>query len=91
MYVCICRAVNEKRIAGAVSDGATTLKDLRERTGLGTGCGKCVPQAYQLLRDALDRRRSPAARHEVAVKLIMPRRSRESNAEALLNLFETNS
>lgn len=68
MYVCICRAVTERRIAQAVGQGATTLKDLRERTGLGTGCGKCVPQAYELLRDTLERRRSPAAHHGVAVK-----------------------
>ena len=68
MYVCICKAVSEKRVARAVAEGATTLKDLRETTGLGTGCGKCVPQAYQQLRDALDRRHSPAAHHEVAVK-----------------------
>lgn len=68
MYVCICRAVSDKRIAQAVGQGATTLKDLRERTGLGTCCGKCVPQAYALLRDTLERRRSPAAHHEVAVK-----------------------
>jgi len=68
MYVCVCKAVTEKRIARAVDEGATTLKDLREATGLGTGCGKCVPLAYQQLRDALDRRDSPAAHHEVAVK-----------------------
>lgn len=68
MYVCICRAVSERRIARAVDEGATTLKELREHTGLGTCCGKCVPQAYQLLRDTLARRHSPAAHHEVAVK-----------------------
>jgi len=68
MYVCICKAVSERKIASAVSEGATTLKDLREATGLGTGCGKCVPQAYQLLRDTLEQRHSPAAHHEVAVK-----------------------
>jgi bacterioferritin-associated ferredoxin len=68
MYVCICKAVSEKRIARAVAEGATTLKDLRDSTGLGTNCGKCVPQAYQQLRDALERRHSPAAHHEIAVK-----------------------
>ena len=68
MYVCICKAVSEKRIARAVAEGATTLKDLRERTQLGSNCGKCVPQAYQLLRDTLERRASPAAHHEVAIK-----------------------
>lgn len=68
MYVCICRAVTDKRIVQAVGQGATTLKDLRERTQLGTCCGKCVPQAYQLLKDALERRQSPAAHQEVAVR-----------------------
>ncbi len=68
MYVCICKAVSEKRIVKAVDEGATTLKDLREATGLGTGCGKCVPQAYQQLREVLELRHSPAARHEIAVK-----------------------
>jgi len=68
MYICICKAVSDKRIARAVADGATTLKDLRDVTGLGTGCGKCVPVAYQQLREALDARHSPAAHHEIAVK-----------------------
>ncbi|MGH8442743.1 MAG: bacterioferritin-associated ferredoxin [Nevskiaceae bacterium] len=68
MYICICRAVSEKKILRAVGEGATTLSDLRERTGLGTGCGKCVPQAYQLLRETLESRQSPAAHHEVATK-----------------------
>jgi bacterioferritin-associated ferredoxin len=68
MYICICKAVSDRRIAGAVAAGATTLKDLREATGLGSGCGKCVPQAYQQLREALERRQSPAAHHEIAVK-----------------------
>ena len=68
MYVCICKAVSERRITRAVAEGATTLKELREATGLGTGCGKCVPQAYQQLRDALEQRHSPAAHHEIATK-----------------------
>jgi bacterioferritin-associated ferredoxin len=68
MYLCICKAVSEKRIGGLVAQGATTLRDLREATGLGSGCGKCVPQAYQLLREVLERRHSPAARREIAGK-----------------------
>jgi bacterioferritin-associated ferredoxin len=68
MYVCICKAVSERRITRAIAEGVTTLKELREHTGLGTQCGKCVPQAYQVLRDTLERRHSPAAHHEIAVK-----------------------
>ena len=66
MYICVCKAVSERRMAGAIAEGAITLKDLRERTGLGTGCGKCVPQAYQFLRETLEKRHSPAAHHEIA-------------------------
>lgn len=82
MYICICKAVTDKRIARAVGEGATTLKDLRERTGLGSGCGKCVPQAYRLLRDALDTGHSPAAHHEIALSAAGndAGRNRESNA-----------
>jgi len=68
MYICVCKAVSDGRIRKAVGEGVTTLKDLRERTGLGTNCGKCVPQAYGLLRDALNARHSPAAHHEVATR-----------------------
>ena len=68
MYVCICRAVTGRRIVKAVAEGATTLKDLRSCTGLGTGCGKCVPQAYQLLRETLEQRHSPGAHHEIVAK-----------------------
>lgn len=68
MYICVCKAVSERRIGKAVEAGAVTLKDLREATGLGTGCGKCVPAAYQHLRELLDARHSPAAHHEIAVK-----------------------
>ena len=66
MYICVCKAVSERRIVGAIGEGAVTLKDLRERTGLGTGCGKCVPHAYQFLREALEQRHAPAAHHEIA-------------------------
>jgi bacterioferritin-associated ferredoxin len=68
MYICICKAVTESRIRSCVAAGATSLRDLRERTALGTGCGKCVPQAYQYLRETLDREHSPAAHHEIATR-----------------------
>lgn len=68
MYVCICKAVSESRIRKAVDEGATTLRDLRDRTALGTNCGKCVPQAYELLRETLAARASPADSHELATR-----------------------
>lgn len=68
MYVCICKAVSDRRIRRAVGEGATTLRELRECTGLGTNCGKCVPQAYALLRDSLAEKNTPADSHELATR-----------------------
>lgn len=68
MYICICKAVSDRRIRRAVEEGATTLRELRERTGLGTNCGKCVPQAYALLRDTLAEKNTSADSHEIATR-----------------------
>lgn len=68
MYICICKAVTESRVRRCVGDGATTLKDVVRATSLGTGCGKCVPQAYEFLRDELERCDSPAAHQAVATQ-----------------------
>lgn len=53
MYVCVCKAVNERAVRRAVrEDGVISLRELVRRTGLGTGCGKCVPDARRLLDEA---------------------------------------
>ena len=49
MYVCLCNPVSDKQIAQAARDGACCVRDLRERLGVGTGCGKCVPTARAVL------------------------------------------
>ncbi len=55
MYICVCKAVTDKRIVRSVDEGVRRLKDLKEMTGLGSCCGKCVPDARRLLTDALAR------------------------------------
>jgi bacterioferritin-associated ferredoxin len=55
MYVCVCKAVSDKRIERSVAQGVVTLKQLRDHTGLGSCCGKCVPEARRSLSDALAR------------------------------------
>jgi bacterioferritin-associated ferredoxin len=49
MIVCICKAVSDKRIRNAAKDGVTTLRELSRELGVGTCCGKCVPQAREIL------------------------------------------
>lgn len=49
MYVCICNAVTERAVAGAVADGCRTLRELRESLDVGTCCGRCVEHAREVL------------------------------------------
>ncbi len=53
MYVCVCKAVSDTRIRRLVDDGVTTLREVSRETGLGTCCGKCVPQAREVLARSL--------------------------------------
>lgn len=54
MFICVCKAVSDREIRRAVrEDGVTSLRELSQRHGLGTCCGKCVPQARELLGQTL--------------------------------------
>lgn len=59
MFICVCKAVSDRQIRRAVrEDGVCTLRELKQQTGLGSCCGKCVPQARALLGEALADRES---------------------------------
>jgi bacterioferritin-associated ferredoxin len=49
MYVCICRAVSDRAIRHAVERGACSVRELKDGLGLGSVCGRCVPEARQLI------------------------------------------
>lgn len=49
MYICICRAVTDKDIRAALEEGACTMRELRQRLGVCSDCGKCGPHARKLL------------------------------------------
>ena len=53
MIVCICKAVSEKRIRRAANEGVVSLRELSRELGVGTCCGKCVPQAREILASAI--------------------------------------
>jgi bacterioferritin-associated ferredoxin len=53
MIVCVCKAVSERQIRAAVQDGATSLRHLTRDLGVGTCCGKCLPEAQSALRASL--------------------------------------
>ena len=66
MIVCICKVVSDRHIRAAVKGGATRLADLSRATGLGTCCGKCLPEARRTLADSLRVRDDDQGSHQGA-------------------------
>jgi bacterioferritin-associated ferredoxin len=58
MIVCVCKAVSDRQIRVAVKGGASSLRDLTRDLGVGTCCGKCVPEAKAALSASLEARDS---------------------------------
>ena len=50
MIICNCFNVRESDLAELASEGRCCLKSVRQATGLGTNCGKCIPQARAVLK-----------------------------------------
>lgn len=59
MYVCVCHAVTERDIEGAVAGGCCSLRQLREQLGVGSTCGRCARCAREAMQDSLQPRISP--------------------------------
>jgi bacterioferritin-associated ferredoxin len=54
MIICVCKAVSDRHIKAAVRDGATCVRDLTRDLGVGTCCGKCIPEARSALSESLN-------------------------------------
>ena len=52
MYACICHAVTTAEVDAAVALGATSVKQVRNATGAGSGCGTCVKRLSCLVAAA---------------------------------------
>ena len=61
MIICVCKAVSDRHIRAAVNCGASSLRDLSRELGVGTCCGKCVPEAKATLSASLDSLSQPDA------------------------------
>ena len=53
MYVCVCNAVTDRDIGHAVADGCCSMKELRDRLGVGDCCGRCTGCARDVLHQSL--------------------------------------
>ncbi len=54
MYVCICHAVSDTQIRQEVCDGACSLREVSQRLGVATGCGKCGKCAKRVICETLN-------------------------------------
>ncbi|MBU43512.1 MAG: hypothetical protein CMN76_09855 [Spirochaetaceae bacterium] len=54
MFVCICKAVNDKSIRRAVDEGARCIEDLEQDLGVGSSCGRCRVHAEAVIKDQLN-------------------------------------
>lgn len=66
MYVCICQGITDKQIKAAVSEGATSLEDLRTRLSVANCCGQCSQVAQQIINDSLAFENSDGLFYQVA-------------------------
>lgn len=53
MYICLCRAVTDHQIRESVEQGASSFREVREELDVGTCCGRCVPEARELIDQTL--------------------------------------
>jgi len=53
MYVCVCKGVTDGQIRNEACAGARSLRELRVRLGVAGQCGRCAPQAREVLYEAL--------------------------------------
>jgi bacterioferritin-associated ferredoxin len=54
MYVCVCRSVTDSHIQREVEAGARCLRDLHQRLGVASQCGRCGRCAKAVLEQALE-------------------------------------
>lgn len=54
VFVCICKAVNDKSIRRAVDEGARCIEDLEQDLGVGSSCGRCRVHAEAVIKDQLN-------------------------------------
>ena len=52
MYMCVCNAINMKKVQEAKEDGIRDAQLVFKRCGVEPGCGQCTLEMNQYLQDA---------------------------------------
>ena len=53
MYICVCNAINEKKVAIAARDDARSVADVFRRCGARPQCGKCFTHMAEVIEEEL--------------------------------------
>ena len=51
MYICLCNAITEGQVRECARSGACSVGELTSQLGVGSGCGRCLECAVDLLRE----------------------------------------
>jgi bacterioferritin-associated ferredoxin len=51
MLVCLCKGVSDRHVREAISRGASTIEEVGDECGAGTGCGACHDMIALMLAD----------------------------------------
>ena len=59
MYICLCKAVTDHDIEGAVRAGAHTMLEVQQSLAVSTGCGTCAGAAQMVIDRTLAKTAQP--------------------------------
>lgn len=49
--ICYCKGVTLGKVLAAIENGATTLVEVIDTTGAGTGCGRCLDRIEAIIEE----------------------------------------
>lgn len=52
MYVCICVPTTDRQVEKSIAEGCRTLREIRQKTGACSDCGRCASALRQTLRNS---------------------------------------
>ncbi|MBX3162410.1 MAG: (2Fe-2S)-binding protein [Deltaproteobacteria bacterium] len=72
MLICLCHPTSDRDLDAVIDNGATTVQEIGQRCGAGTGCGACVED----LRDRLNAKGVNGCPRDCAPDLVSLRSTR---------------
>ena len=51
MIICLCKGISDKHVRESIGRGASTVEEVADDCGAGTGCGTCHDMIHMMLAD----------------------------------------